>query len=75
MYVPEEPPDEYDPEFLRAELRRVSAAFEVALDLVSARVPAKPREGMVRYFDGSRGDPGSGEGLYVYLSTGWTKAT
>jgi hypothetical protein len=34
--------------------------------------PKKPRVGMVAYADGTDWDPGSGEGLYVYKSGGWT---
>lgn len=34
--------------------------------------PTKVKVGMVRYADGANWDPGSGEGLYVYKSTGWT---
>lgn len=32
----------------------------------------KPRVGTVLYADGTDWDPGSGEGLYVYKSGGWT---
>jgi hypothetical protein len=34
--------------------------------------PAKPRLGMVVYADGANWNPGSGEGLYIYKSGGWT---
>lgn len=74
-YEPQIVPSEYDPEFLAAELRRISNSLGLVHDLFSATLPDKPRPGMVRYFDGARADPGAGEGLYVYLSTGWTKAT
>ena len=41
---------------------------------VSNVVPSKPRAGDVRYADGSNWNPGSGQGLYIYLSTGaWSK--
>jgi len=33
--------------------------------------PDKPREGMVRYADGTSWNPGSGEGLYVYDGGKW----
>lgn len=35
------------------------------------REPTKPRVGLVAYADGTDWNPGSGEGLYVYKSTGW----
>jgi len=39
---------------------------------VSTSPPDKLRVGMVRYADGTAWNPGSGEGLYVYKSGGWT---
>jgi hypothetical protein len=33
--------------------------------------PAKPREGMIVYADGTDWDPGSGEGFYGRTSSGW----
>jgi len=73
--TPETVPQEYDAQYLTQALERLHQLVGLATDLESATIPDKPRVGMVRYFDGSRADPGSGEGLYVYLSTGWTKAT
>lgn len=35
------------------------------------KAPTKPRVGLVVYADGTDWNPGSGEGLYVYKSTGW----
>lgn len=35
--------------------------------------PAKPREGMVRFADGTDWNPGSGRGLYSYVSGSWAK--
>lgn len=36
--------------------------------------PAKPRQGDIRFADGTDWNPGSGEGLYIYLSAGsWSK--
>ena len=34
--------------------------------------PHKPRLGLLVYADGTDWNPGSGEGLYVYKSGGWT---
>jgi hypothetical protein len=35
--------------------------------------PPKPLTGTLVYADGTDWDPGGGEGLYVFLSGGWTK--
>ena len=35
--------------------------------------PAKPREGMFVFADGTTWDPGSGRGLYQYVSGAWAK--
>ncbi|MBW2081582.1 MAG: hypothetical protein JRI39_00510 [Deltaproteobacteria bacterium] len=35
--------------------------------------PDKPREGMFRFADGSDWNPGSGRGLYQYVSGSWVK--
>lgn len=34
--------------------------------------PTDPKIGQVAYADGTNWDPGSGEGLYLYKSAGWT---
>ena len=35
---------------------------------------SKPRQGDIRYADGVNWNPGgTGEGIYAYLSTGWSK--
>ena len=39
---------------------------------VSYAAPLRPRIGMLVYADGTTWNPGSGEGLYVYKSGGWT---
>ncbi len=41
----------------------------------SARPPAKPREGMILYADGTNFDPGSGKGTYEYNGTAWVRQT
>ena len=33
----------------------------------------KPRDGDIRYADGTNWDPGSGVGIYAYIGTAWTK--
>lgn len=35
--------------------------------------PSKPREGMIRFADGTSWNPGSGRGLYQYVSGAWVK--
>tara|TARA_R110002051_G_scaffold48780_1_gene95762 strand:- start:62 stop:355 length:294 start_codon:yes stop_codon:yes gene_type:complete len=38
--------------------------------------PAKPRDGDIRYADGANWNPGSGQGIYVYIDDGtpaWEK--
>ena len=73
--VPNNPED--IPAYLQSELDKISAVItniaEGHFD-VSNVEPTKKRAGDVRYADGSDWNPGSGEGLYLYLSTGaWSK--
>ena len=35
--------------------------------------PARPRETDIRFADGTNWDPGSGRGLYQYVSGAWVK--
>lgn len=61
-----------DPEVNR-EFQRVAEAFvSIHQFPVLHAAPTKPRVGLVVYADGSDWNPGSGEGLYVYKSGGWT---
>lgn len=78
QYQPEDPPA--DPNQLRAYLIREFAKMKVALDTVAAGYdpivyaePAKPREGMRRFADGTAWNPGAGKGLYLYSGTAWVK--
>jgi hypothetical protein len=64
--------------YLQAELSRISEVINKIADGhfdVSNVEPDKPRTGDIRYADGTNWNPGStGEGVYVYLSTGaWSK--
>lgn len=36
-------------------------------------VPAKPREGLVVFADGTSWNPGTGRGVYVYSAGAWVK--
>jgi hypothetical protein len=66
------------PSYLQTELDRISAIISNLADGhfdVSNVAPDKPRTGDIRYADGSNWNPGgTGEGVYIYLSTGaWSK--
>lgn len=63
--------------FLYEELQKISAAIAALaaghLD-PSYAAPAKPREGDVRYADGTSWNPGgTGNGMYYYNGTAWVK--
>lgn len=70
-YAPGEPP--IDPaqlqRFLRDELQVISAAISALaaghLDKQNV-APAKPRDGDVRYADGTNWNPGAGVGIYYF---------
>lgn len=70
--VPTNPADY--PRFLREELERISATFALLaaghLDKQYA-APAKPRDGNIRYADGTTWNPGSGAGVYYFNGTIW----
>ena len=79
-YTPAPVPDKTEdiPTYLRQEFDRMSATINNIADGhfdVSNVAPDKPRTGDIRYADGSNWNPGStGEGVYIYLSTGaWSK--
>ncbi|MCS5550278.1 MAG: hypothetical protein NZ811_02050 [Gammaproteobacteria bacterium] len=65
------------PAYLSREFQRMSEVITNIADGnydVTNVAPSKPRQGDVRFADGSNWNPGSGEGLYIYLSTGsWSK--
>ena len=65
------------PSYLQTELDRIAAVIsniaEGHFDTSNVAIE-KPRAGDVRYADGTNWNPGTGEGLYIYLSTGaWSK--
>lgn len=75
-YAPGTPP-ESDADirsFLLAELTKISAVLAALaaghID-VSYAPPAKPRDGDIRYADGTTWNPGSGKGMYRYNGTAW----
>ena len=76
LYSPNDAPA--DPQqlqrFLREELAKISAVVNRLADGYDPVVyvaPAKPREGMRRYADGSQWNPGSGKGLYRFDGVAW----
>ena len=79
-YTPGLVPDNAEdiPAYLRQEFNRMSGIINNIADGhfdVSNTAPDKPRTGDIRYADGSNWNPGAtGEGVYIYLSTGaWSK--
>lgn len=75
-YTPSEPPDLVDalPYYLRTELQKISGAITALalghLDQTTV-APVKPRDGDVRYADGTSWNPGAGKGVYVYKTSAW----
>lgn len=66
------------PKYLKKELDELSAVINNQADGHQDRVhvaPAKPRDGDIRYADGTNWDPGKGKGYYHYDSdtSGWVK--
>lgn len=60
--------------YLADELRSISAAIASLANLHAIKThvePVRPREGDIRYSDGTNWDAGHGEGLYLYDGTEW----
>jgi hypothetical protein len=76
-YVPEAPPQhpESTGVYFQRELYRIGNILgdlsEYSLGVTNT-APTKASVGQIAYADGTNWNPGSGEGLYVYKSTGWT---
>lgn len=63
-------------DFLLVELKKIALAFRTPqpnmIILTQYNVaPAKPRDGMVVYADGTNWNPGAGAGVYVYRGAAW----
>lgn len=62
-------------QFLELELLKIKAAIDLLaaghIDKTYA-APAKPRDGDIRYADGTTWNPGSGQGIYYYKLSGPT---
>ena len=75
-YAPTSPPkDPKDlPAYLAREFAKIQAAFVGVhtLDTLYAE-PDRPQEGMIVKADGTSWNPGSGAGVYAYISSTWTK--
>lgn len=64
------------PIFLQGELNRIWGAIQsIAQGHLSVvhEEPDKPREGDLRFADGTDWDPGAGKGVYIYMSGSWQK--
>lgn len=75
-FTPESPPltaESLLTEYLSRFEQRVLSAYETVYDLPKTYVePEKRANGMLRYADGDRWNPGFGEGLYLYQDGAWT---
>lgn len=62
---------------VNAQLRQLSQLINGGFNFLRLEttyaVPAKPRNGELRYADGTSWDPGSGEGFYGYEAGAWVK--
>jgi hypothetical protein len=77
-YVPSRPPQLQTladlQKWVEEELQAIARdqGETIALELRPIFVaPAKPREGMIIYADGTSFNPGAGEGPYVYKNGNW----
>jgi hypothetical protein len=78
LIVPEEPETSTEEKVahvfdLLRNYHGVLEELSVALLHETHVAPAKPREAMLRFADGTDWDPGSGRGLYQYVSGAWVK--
>ena len=74
MYTPGNPPNGL--EWARDELIRLRDSLDVYefVRLVpTANAPAKPRDGEVRFANGTTWNPGSGAGVYAFYGSTWNK--
>lgn len=62
--------------FMRDELNKMAAAINALaaghLDKQTV-APLKPRDGDIRYADGTSWNPGAGVGIYAFLGAAWVK--
>lgn len=79
-YIPGELPEAASDADVRMYLTRELQKISVAVNLLEQGrfpvlhvAPAKPRQGMLAYADGTDWNPGAGEGYYEFDGTSWTK--
>lgn len=79
-FVPEPPPETNDVSELRRYCYEMFQLVSDNLELLTqgrfdvlTAAPAKPRDGMIVYADGTTWNPGSGKGTYEYRSGAWVK--
>lgn len=75
FYAPAPPPDSSElARFLVVELNKIASAITALaaghLDQTNA-APTRPRDGDIRYADGTNWNPGSGKGFYAYYGAAW----
>ena len=77
-YFPNKSPNKYEEGFISDELSKISFAIDQVsmghLDVQNV-APDKPRQGDLRYADGSNWNPSAGgEGIYFFTAAGaWVK--
>ena len=63
--------------YLQKEIARIGVAMEnlqEQLALIKTEVPpGRPRDGMIRYADGTSWNPGAGQGIYAFYAGVWNK--
>ena len=62
--------------YLVTELKRLGSILYNQATFRLERIheePQRPRAGDIRYADGTDWNPGSGEGVYLFNGTSWTK--
>ena len=75
-YAPGPVPQDLEqiPSYLQQEFIKIQDVIDqIHLRETLYVAPTKPQIGQVEYADGTNWNPGSGEGLYEYTSSGWTK--
>ncbi len=76
-YFPNKSPNKYEEGFISDELSKISFAIDQVsmghLDVQNV-APDKPRQGDLRYADGTNWNPTGGEGIYFFNAAGaWVK--
>lgn len=77
-YSPSNPPGSYNAQYLFNELQKISSELKTpTVDSVRLNklnvAPIRPQEDTVYNADGVSWNPGTGAGLYVYLSGAYVK--